>query len=141
MFSRRRAPFLRLLTLVALAGTFAARADAQQQERTLDERIHHPDSFAAGRDSFRTDSFTVKRAVAADREAAVADHTFATKTMPVRENPLAHKTTPYDRPYVTASKPYLIPGKRQDAIDELRTQKNLSVDDVRSILNRGTGLP
>ena len=179
----------RSLTALALTlagvGMFSVRADAQQQERKLLDRIEHPDrtlhaegfdkafatngpvgdkqasvrsfafggktatlkagdgafharSFASGRDGFRTDSFTVKHAAVADREVAQADHPFATKALPVREDPLAHKSTPYDRPYVNASKPYLIPGRRQDTIDDLRQQKNLSVDEVRDILNKGT---
>lgn len=96
----------------------------------------HARAFDDGRGSFRTEKYSVKRATAVDRLALPqADRTFATSDVPVREDRVANKSV-NSRDYVSSTKPYLIPGKRQDDIDELRRQKNLTVDQVREILNK-----
>ena len=96
----------------------------------------HARAFNDGRGTFRTDNYTVKRAAAVDRQALPqADRTFATAAVPVREDRLAGKSVD-SRDYVNSTKPFLVPGKRQDSIDELRRQKNLSIDQVREILNK-----
>lgn len=98
--------------------------------------MFHTRSYDDGRGSFRTDNFTVKRAAAADRQAlAQADRTYATSPLSVREDRAAGKLA-NTRDYVNSTKPYLVPGKRQDTIDDLRRQPNLSVDQVREILNK-----
>ena len=169
---------LRCLALVAVAGAFAPKAGAQQQERKFIDRIMHPDmtlhaegfeksfetrasasdrpaavrsfafggrtastggfnarAFDDGRGTFRTDNFAVKRAALADQHAPLADRGFATNAVPVREDRLANKNFG-DRAYVSAEKPFLVPGKRQDMMDDLRKQKNLSIDQIRDILNK-----
>ena len=37
---------------------------------------------------------------------------------------------------MNSGKPFLTQGKRQDEIDDLRKQKNLTIDQVREILNK-----
>lgn len=96
----------------------------------------HARTFDDGRGSFRTDKYAVRRASAVDRQALPqADRTFATNAVPVREDRAANRSID-SRDYVNSTKPYLVPGKRQDSIDELRRQKNLTVDQVREILNK-----
>ena len=95
----------------------------------------HPKTFSDGRGTFRTESFAVRRATAVDHPAALADRTFATGGFPVREDRAANQSAD-TRQYVDATKPYLVPGKRQDTIDDLRKQKNLTIDQVREILNK-----
>ena len=95
----------------------------------------HARTFNDGRGSFRTENYTVKRATAADHQAALADRTFSTSAVAVREDRLANRSVS-SRDYVSSTKPFLVPGKRQDTIDELRTSKNLSIDEVREILNK-----
>ncbi len=93
-------------------------------------------AFNDGRGTFRTDGFAVKRATLADQHDPLADRGFATSAVPVREDRLANKSLGGDRAYVDSTKPYLVPGKRQDMMDDLRKQKNLSIDQIRDILNK-----
>ncbi len=95
----------------------------------------HARSFDDGRGGYRTEGFAVKRATAVDHAAPLADRAFATSAVPVREDRAANKSAS-NRGYVDAAKPYLVPGKRQDTIDELRKEKNLTIDQVREILNK-----
>ena len=171
---------------LVLAGlsAFATKTSAQEQERTLLDRIQHPNmdlhaqgfeksfetkasgsgrqanvhpfafggrtvdtkggdgafharTFNDGRGNFRTENYAVKRATAVDRQALPqADRTFATGAVPVREDRMANRSMAGNRDYVDSTKPFLVPGKRQDTMDDLRTQKNLSIDEVREILNK-----
>ena len=88
-----------------------------------------------GKDSFRTKEFATRTATTTGHGFAQTDKSFSTKGFDVREDRAANKTMPI-RDYAPAGKPYLIPGKRQDSIDELRKQKNLTVDQVRELLNK-----
>lgn len=96
----------------------------------------HSRAFNDGRGSFTTGNFAVKQATAVDRQALPqADRTFATRSVDVREDRVANKSA-NTRQFVNADKPFLVPGRRQDDIDELRRQKNLSSDQIREILNK-----
>lgn len=54
----------------------------------------------------------------------------------MREDRAANRSLDTSRPYVNSGKLFLVPGKRQDSIDDLRRQKNLTIDQVREILNK-----
>ena len=96
----------------------------------------HAKAFDADRGAFHTDSFTVKRATAVDRQGLPAmDHAFETRGFAVHEDRAAGKSASVHQ-YVDATKPFLVPGLRQGTIDELRQQKNLTIDQVREILNK-----
>ena len=95
----------------------------------------HARSYDDGRGSFRTENFAVKRATAVDHPSPQADRTFATSAVPVHEDRAANKPA-FTRDYVSSTKPFLVPGKRQDTIDDLRKEKNLTIDQVREILNK-----
>ncbi len=95
----------------------------------------HARSFNDGRGSFRTESFAVRRATAVDRPNPLGERSFAVGGFPVREDRAANLSANTHQ-YVDATKPYLVPGKRQDSIDDLRRQKNLTIDQVREILNK-----
>ncbi len=96
----------------------------------------HAKTFNDGRGSFTTGDFAVKPATAVDRQVVPGgDRMFATRSVDVREDRAANKTAS-NRQFVNAQKPFLVPGKRQDTIDELRQQKNLTVDQIREILNK-----
>ena len=93
--------------------------------------------FNDGHGSFRTDGYAVRQASAADRQALPqADQSFGTRSVDVREDRAANRTLGGVRDIVDAKKPFLVPGKRQDTIDDLRKQKNLTIDQVREILNK-----
>ena len=97
---------------------------------------YRPRTFNDGRASFRTDNFAVQKATAADRQALPqADRAFATRSVDVREDRAASRALD-SRAYVNSEKPYLVPGKRQEIFDDLRKKKNLTVDQVREILNK-----
>ena len=55
--------------------------------------------------------------------------------MDVKEDRAANQTAAV-RDYAPASKPFLGRGRRQDTIDDLRNEKNLTIDQVREILNK-----
>ena len=88
------------------------------------------------RDSFRTRDF-------ATHSAAVAGHGFAQTDQDVRHEELSmfRRTAPpiNRRPSAATCPPrsrFSVRGKRQDTIDDLRKQKNLTIDQVREILNK-----
>ena len=95
-------------------------------------------------DQFRTGSFATKADRASGSDAFVAaDRGFAVKALPVNEAPAANKSAAV-RKYTPADKSIVIRGKRQDDLDDLYHQKNLSIDQVREILNKpgsGTDAP
>ena len=97
----------------------------------------HAKAFNDGRGGFPAGSFAgVKPATAVDRQAMPgSDRLFATRSVDVREDRAASKPAAVHQ-FVNADKPFLVPGKRQDIIDDLRQQKNLSVDQIREILNK-----
>ena len=45
------------------------------------------------------------------------------------------------RDYIPGQKSIVIRGKRQDTIDEIHDQKDLTIDEVREILNKPNGRP
>ena len=94
----------------------------------------HPSAFS-GADSFRTRDFSTRAAFDTTRAFTQTDKQFGTKGFDVREDRAANKSVAI-RGYVPAEKPFLGRGRRQDSIDELRKQKNLSIDQVREILNK-----
>ena len=155
-----------------------ARVRAQEQERSLRDRIErpnmdlhasgfektftptaagvdksvssHPFAFtrAAGTkgdgwfhtglfatDKFKTGGFGTKKSFQTDRNAAQSDRAYGTKAMEVREDQAANKSAAA-RNYQPSEKPFISHGKRQDEMDELRRQKQLSIDQVREILNK-----
>lgn len=87
------------------------------------------------RDSFRTKDFATRNASIAGHGYAQTDKLFSTKNFDVQDDRAANKSATV-RGYVPAEKPFLGRGKRQDSIDDLRKQKNLTVDQVREILNK-----
>ena len=95
----------------------------------------------AGKDQFQTRAFATKADRAGSSDAfAQKDRGFATKALPVQAARDAGKTVAV-REYVPGEKSASIRGKRQDTIDEIRTQKDLSIDEVREILNKPNGRP
>ena len=96
----------------------------------------HTRNFAGDKSGFRTDRYTTKSAALGDHSAAPqGERSFATRSVEVHDDRAAGKSSPV-RQYATAEKPFLVPGKRQDDIDELRGQKNLTIDQVRELLNK-----
>ena len=97
----------------------------------------HARGFNDGRGSFRTEGYAVHQASAADRQALPqADQSFGTHAVDVREDRAANRSLGGVRDTADAKKPFLVQGKRQDTIDDLRKQKNLTIDQVREILNK-----
>ena len=88
-----------------------------------------------GKDGYHADAFATHAAPAAGQGFVQTNKTFGTKTMDVREDRAANQTMPVQE-YSPGEKLFLERGKRQDTIDELRRQKNLTVDQVREILNK-----
>ena len=95
----------------------------------------HASGFTSGREAFASASFATRKLPQAGQSAAVSDHTFGTKTLAVQEDRVITKTATI-RGYAPSDKPFLGQGKRQDDIDDLRRQKNLTIDQVREILNK-----
>jgi len=88
-----------------------------------------------GKDGYRTDAFAAHAVTAAGQGFGQTNKTFATKTMDVREDRAANKTLAVQE-YSAGEKLFMGRGTRQDTIDDLRKQKNLTVDQVREILNK-----
>ena len=88
-----------------------------------------------GDGKFHTQDYTTRNATASGKGFAQTDKGYATKSMDVKEDRAAGKTMPI-HDYVNSEKPYLIRGKRQDEIDELTKEKNLTIDQVRELLNK-----
>ncbi len=175
----RLVPFCSWCLALATCGLLAqTTASAQEQERSLRDRIERPNmdlhatgfekTFtpgASGLDKaasvktfgfsraattkgdgsfsthsfnsspFKTGVFSTRKSGLTDRGAAQSDRTFDTKTMAVHEDRAAGKTAP-SQMYQPSDKPFISHGRRQDEIDELRRQKDLSIDQVREILNK-----
>ena len=157
---------------------FAQTAAAQEQERSLRDRIERPNmsmtaqgfektftpsagglnktasvrSFGFGRaattkgdgafrtkgyasNGYQTSDFSTKKSPLTDRGVAESERAYGTKAMPVSEDRAVGKTA-NTRAAQTTDRPFISHGKRQDEIDELRRQKQLSIDQVREILNK-----
>ena len=91
--------------------------------------------FVFGKEGFQTKSFATKGSPLAGRTDNRLDRTFGTKTVAVHENTNAHKAFAAGS-YGPADTPFVPEGKRQEDFDELRRQKNLTIDEVRNLLNR-----
>ena len=87
---------------------------------------------------FRTDGYGVKTSELSKRNSfAQADKGFGTKAMDVRDAPGTGKSAQV-KEYIPAEQAYLGRGKRQDLLDEKgKNAKNLSIDEVRDLLNKG----
>lgn len=89
-----------------------------------------------GRKVFATDDNRL-----AKRSAREGGETFATETYAVREFGRSRPATENTQPVAAAAapRPYLVPGKTQGALDRFteNLQKDLTVDDVRELLNKG----
>ena len=108
-------------------------------------------SVFGGDGKFRTKSFSSKSgesliktfdaktsALSQHNSFAQGDKAFGTKAMDVREAPGTNKSATGAREYVPGEKNYAWHGKRQDAIDDIyRNNKNLSIEQVRDLLNKG----
>ncbi len=97
----------------------------------------------AGKDGFRTREFATKTDRASGSDAfAQKDRGFATKALPVTDAAAGQKSAnALLRDYVPGQKSIVIRGKRQDTLDDIRAQKDLSIDEVREILNKPNGRP
>ena len=84
---------------------------------------------------FQTDAFSTRPAASVQKGFAQKDTLFATKTMAVKEDAAANKTLAVHE-YAPFERAYLGRGRRQDTIDDLRKKKNLSIDEVRELLNK-----
>ena len=96
----------------------------------------------ADREKFRTRPFDAKTDRVSRSDAFTpGDRRFATKGLPVADAPGAGKTAPFSRDFIPGQKGIVIRGKRQDTIDDIHNQKELSIDEVREILNKPNGRP
>ena len=89
----------------------------------------------SGDGKFRTQDYATHNVAGVGKGFAQTDKSYATKSMDVKEDRAAGKAMPVHE-YVNSEKPYLIRGKRQDEIDELTREKNLTIDQVRELLNK-----
>ena len=85
------------------------------------------------RDKFRTQEFSTRGAQTKD--FTQKDKAFGTKAMDVKEDRAANKAMPVGG-YALGEKPYLGRGKRQDTIDDLHKNKDLTIEEVRELLNK-----
>ena len=108
----------------------------------------HAASSGGGDGVFRTRNFDpsakgYQTAGFASKTAAVAGHagysgtdkTYAVRAVAVHEDRAAGKTM-NTRAYVNSDKPFLGRGKRQDTIDDMRNSKQMTIDQVRELLNK-----
>ncbi len=97
----------------------------------------------ADKDRFQTHGFATKADRAIDSDAfAQKDRGFATKALSVTDAAAGQKSAnSLLRDYTPAQKGIVIRGKRQGTLDEIRDQKDLSIDEVREILNKPNGRP
>ena len=91
--------------------------------------------FVSGKEGFQTKSFATKGSLLTGRTDSRLNRTFGTKSVAVRENTNAHKAFATSS-YGPADTQFVPEGKRQEDFDELRRQKNLTIDEVRNLLNR-----
>ena len=108
-------------------------------------------SVFGGDGTFRTKAFSARSgdgmiktydaktsSVSQHNSFAQADKGLGTKSMDVREAPAANKSATGTREFVPGEKGYEWHGKRQDSIDDIyKSNKNLSIDQVRDLLNKG----
>lgn len=96
--------------------------------------VFHAKAFA-GSKTFQTGTFATKPAREASISAEGQDKTFAVRAVAVREFPQANKTAT-TQGYRDGAKPFLVKGKRQDTIDDLLSTKQMTIDQVRELLNK-----
>ncbi len=87
---------------------------------------------------FRTEAYATKASAISQRNSfAQSDKEFGTKSMDVRDAPGTNKSAAV-RDFVPANETYYGRGKRQDMLDDrTRSAKNLTIDQVRDLLNKG----
>ena len=88
-----------------------------------------------GKDGFRTEAFTTRVAATRKEGFSQTNKSFDTKAVDVHADRAADKAVPVQG-YAQGEKPFLGRGTRQDTIDELRSQKNMTIDQVRELLNK-----
>ncbi len=175
---RRVRPFLPSVAQAVLCLCLPTVAAAQEQERSLRDRIERPNmdlhasgfektftpttasidkpvpvhAFGSARAAgikgdgpfhtglfgtsrIKTPAFGTKKFSQADRGAVQTDRTYDSKTVDVREDRAANKSVEL-RNYQSSDQPFISHGKRQDDFDELRRQKQLSIEQVRELLNK-----
>jgi hypothetical protein len=88
---------------------------------------------AFGSKSFRTGKFATKPAFT--KEYDENGKLFAVRALAVNEDRDAGKTMD-THTYMNAEKPYLVRGKRQDSLDEISDTKNMTIAQVRELLNK-----
>ena len=98
----------------------------------------HSKAFTPKNGGFRTEGYDAKTSALSQHNSfAQADKGYGTKAMDVREAPAANKSMD-TKAYNQAGKPFEVRGKRQDGIDDVyKSNKNLSVDQIRDLLNKG----
>ncbi len=87
------------------------------------------------KDGFRTEAYTTRTATTGKEGFSQKNKSFDTKAADVHEDRAANKAAPVQS-YAQGEKPFLGRGTRQDTIDELRSQKNMTIDQVRELLNK-----
>jgi hypothetical protein len=92
-------------------------------------------AFNSGRGEFASTSFSTRESPQASHASAGLSREFDTKAFAVHEYGASDRATPV-RSFGESGREYVLEGKRQSDIDDLRRQKNLTVDQVREILNR-----
>jgi hypothetical protein len=104
----------------------------------------HPASVKAGDGVFRTSKFDSKnyqtkdfatKPAAVTKEYDKTTKTYAVKAVPVNEDRAANKIMDTHE-FASAEKPYLGRGKRQDTLDEIPETKQMTIDQVRELLNK-----
>ena len=88
-----------------------------------------------GKNSFRTDAYATHTAATGNQGFSQTNKSFDTKSVDVHADRAANKAAPVQA-YAQGEKPFLGRGTRQDTIDELRKQKDLTIDQVRELLNK-----
>ena len=91
--------------------------------------------FISGKEGFQTKSFATKGSPLMGRTDSRLNRTFGTKSVAIHENVNAHKAFAVGS-YGPGDTQFVPEGKRQEDFDELRRQKNLTIDEVRNLLNR-----
>lgn len=98
----------------------------------------HAKAFTNAKEGFRTEAYTTKTSQLSQRNSfAMADRSFGTKSVDVREAPAANRTVD-TRGFTLPTRPYEWHGKRQGTLDEIyKDNPNLTIDQVKDLLNKG----
>lgn len=108
----------------------AIRGDGSYQTRSL-----------SASDKVQVRSFATGADRAVSRSAFTqGERSYASRDVAVRELPAAHRSVDVHG-YQSGESKVAGRGKRQDYFDQVRDQKDLSIDDIREILNKPNGRP